>query len=570
MADMDRLYDALRKAHADGDTAAASRLAGYIREQQGQPTVQAQPEPAETGPLGPVSDTTPDVFEAPQLAPEPEMGRFETIGRGLARDIHSARKAIQATEEDVRRGRIGQRRAGLQQLGQILKTSLADVPSAAMGTAYQLGKTVTDLPAAAYASYKTGVPFGEVYGEALETPGPLARETGEAVGKTVAPVVRGVGQLVEKGYVKGDPTRARDIEALKGFAMAGTGVLGQRAAALKAADAPIKTTRPGALGKTADIIRMGETRDRAVMDLALPDDLAARKRFAARGKEVTGVGPLKEFKKKLHDYERQDVDNLVNLKGIDPSKTAQENINVINRAVEVENDKIVKALEGKTGGMSSKEIESKIRKSIDSAFKTEEGRLLKGTKTAQGNIDNTVKEFLEILDEQPGNRGIDIYRARRKMDGVIENNYINIWDDTKAVNSMRIINKAMRDATKEAIEEVAPGVGFSKSMDLQSSYLRSRDNMVGKAAKELETPMARVDKRFSEYGRMGLAGATTAAAKDVGAGATRATIAPLLDYLDMAIRAANPPEAKWLQAYKVAIIEQVQKQEEKKGGLKAP
>lgn len=547
--------------HIDGYIKSEGFSVDQIRDFQGAATLDAQPE-QKISALGPIDDATPDIAEIPQT-----QGRFGKIGSGLVSDIQETLGTARGIKEDVKSGRIPLSRAGVQAMGGVgLKTALMDLPGAAISTAYQGAKTIGDLIPAAVASKVTGRPFREVYGEALEQPGPLARGAGEVVSKTIAPVAEGVGQIVEKGYVKGDPTRARDIEGLKGLAMLGTGMAGQRASALKGADGPLDTTRPGVAGKAADIIKIGETRDRAVMDMALPDDIASRKRFASRGKEVSGVGPFKEYKKKLYDWEQRDIDNIVNLKGINPKNTVQDNINVINDAVGAESKKIINALEGKTGGIRGAELEARIRKKIDETFKTKEGRLLKGSTVAQKNIEETVENFMEILDEQPGNKGIDIYNARREMDDVIENNYQNIWDDTKATNSMKIINRAMRDATKEAIEEVAPGAGFSKSMDTQSSLLRSKSNMVPKAAKELETPKARVDRRLGEYGRMGALSAAAAAAKDVGAGLTKVTVAPILEGIDVAIRAANPQKAKWLQAYKVAIIDKVSEEE----GAEAP
>jgi len=37
--EMERVYDALRKAHEAGDTASAQKLASYIQSQQNQPTL---------------------------------------------------------------------------------------------------------------------------------------------------------------------------------------------------------------------------------------------------------------------------------------------------------------------------------------------------------------------------------------------------------------------------------------------------------------------------------------------------------------------------------------------------
>lgn len=63
MANLNQLYDALRNAHAAGDTAAAQRLAGYIQQMSAAPPV-APPE---------------------ELAPTEDTGFFDMAGRALAR-----------------------------------------------------------------------------------------------------------------------------------------------------------------------------------------------------------------------------------------------------------------------------------------------------------------------------------------------------------------------------------------------------------------------------------------------------------------------------------------------------
>ncbi len=57
MATDERLYNALRQAHAAGDTQSARRISDYLRQSQ-------QPQTA----LGPIDDTTPDVAEQPTLS----------------------------------------------------------------------------------------------------------------------------------------------------------------------------------------------------------------------------------------------------------------------------------------------------------------------------------------------------------------------------------------------------------------------------------------------------------------------------------------------------------------------
>lgn len=444
---------------------------GLVPSMQAAPMAEPTPPPSPVEPqkqsmtaMGPIDDQKPDIAERPGLF-EP----YKKIGRELVSGVGEAVSTGQDIKRDIESGAVSPARGGAQALLSTgFRGGVSEPLQAGFRGAMQTAKYLTDIPPALVASKVTGVPFGEVYREAVQQPGPMGRTMQETAGKALAPPMEAAGKFVEEKYVKGDPTRARDVEAarygIEALAMGASPYAGKLS---KVAGAEAKRK-----GAALNMVLERETPSVAT-------ERAARTKVTAGRKKV--YQPTK--------FEGDMADAMDRVQGWRPSDTVQMSLNKAQQKAYKMGDELQASLD-KKGVMVPREEHRRV---LHQAI----GELDKNatlTGDARKVAENMISQYAKIMDENPGTVG-GVLKARKQYDRWIESQKRNIFDPEK-ISAASEANRIIRRASNDLIANKVPDMKIKESLREQHLLLSARDNMAPKAAREAETAFGRAVQRL--------------------------------------------------------------------------
>lgn len=460
---------------------------------------------------GAIDDNKTDMEEmapnvAKSVAAEQRPSFPEKIGqawdqrRGKVRDVKERRKS----------GELGPITALSTPIGQAAGFGL-DVVSGAMGSAYR------------------GL-----------TPDPVERKV-EQLGSMVAesPVGKATGAVTgaaQKGFEKLEeaaPTGGRVLRDVANIGMLAGPVKSKGGAVSK-----------GRTGQLADIVATGKRRDSGIRELVRPTGKKAEEAMVDYT-EVKGVGPFKRKEVSSSDFLKGVEDEVINIPGVSPRKSIQENYNTIQGVVNTDRAAIESALDASQSIIPRGEVLAKTKKATDKALSNP---IFKGEISAAKAGQAMVDEFNKILEKHPGTaRGM--HDARVEYDKWVTKFNPNITNYETASNVKKIVNKAIRDELNDTVDRIAPDIGYKAYREKSSNLLTAMGNMRPKARKEVLGMTKTIQDILKPSGIPYIAPSVKAGVK-----LSKAALVGTLDAIDVGLRTIKDPrKLAELRAYQGAI-----------------
>ena len=475
--------------------------------------------------MGPIDDATPDQVElapsaARSMAAERRPSFPEKVGeawqrrRGTVRDVAAQREA----------GELGPITAISTPIGQAAGFGL-DVVGSAMGSAYR-GLTPDPVE------------------RGIEQLGTKVAESdvGRAAGAVTGAAQRGFEKLEEVA-----PTGGRVLRDVANIGMLAGPVKSKGGAVPK-----------GRTGQLADIVATGKRRDSGIRELVRPTGKKAEEAMVDYT-EVKGVGPFKRKEVSSSDFLKGVEDEVINIPGVSPRKSIQENYNTIQGVVNADRVAIESALDASQSIIPRGEVLAKTKKATDGALSNP---IFKGEASAARAAQGMVDEFNKILEKHPGTaRGM--HDARVEYDKWVKEYNPNITNYETASNVKKIVNKAIRDELNDTVDRIAPDIGYKAYRDKSSRLLTAMGNMRPKARKEVIGMTKAIQNILKPSGVPYIAPSVKAGAK-----LSKAALVGTLDAIDVGIRTIKDPrKLAELRAYQGAINAYMADEEE---GAEAP
>jgi len=318
-------------------------------------------------------------------------------------------------------------------------------------------------------------------------------------------------------YAEEHPEQAKDVKNLVDIAVLKGG---------KSIEKPISKTVGKATEKVGvGLIKSGEKiaqteKQSFVRDLIKPVQTKAVKESQVARTTETGKGIFKKSIIAPTKAELASEKVVSTIKGVEKSKTVQQNFNTIKKsnieeALRLENS--IKANEFQVPkGETLLRIERAGNNLLESPLITGDAE-----KTAQKLITGA-KKFIEKNPET----GSGVLKARKQYDIWVRSQKPSVFD-AKADSAFTLANREIRSAMNNLLEERASSLGIKESLKKQSSLFNALENLTPKAAIEADSAIGRTMQNIGKVlGTKSRVVQAVAAAAGIGGLGAAATFAP--------------------------------------------
>lgn len=335
------------------------------------------------------------------------------------------------------------------------------------------------------------------------------------------------------GEFKGKhPEAAKDLEALANVALLAAPVKGK----------PKVKSKPTSIGKVGGKVSATAKAQKDKQIKAFSEELVQPKQTPKVRVDQAGrtevVGPLQKKVVTPSFTEKMAATEVAKLEGISPKNIMQKNLNIIDDAVRVEGDNLVKKLKESPVVFPRQEIKAHIKNSLDEALVSEP--LITGdlTKTAQVVFD----EAQRIINKNPST-GSGLLQARKDFDKFITSRTVTQSGKTalegERLTATNIAAKRVRNTMNDFLDSKVTNIEVKESLRKQHNLLNAKTNLAPKAADQGATIITRLAEKITKSSGIkskagqgaalllagGGAGAVAAGAPIVATGMVGATIA---------------------------------------------
>ena len=210
----------------------------------------------------------------------------------------------------------------------------------------------------------------------------------------------------------------------------------------------------------------------------------------------TGVGPFKRSIIQPTAQELRAEQAILSIPNLSPTKTFQQNYNLISQANRIESQSLQTALRG-SDFFYTKNV---LRDKLDGvAARLAQNPALVGD--SQKTARKIVAKAKEIIDSKPPT-GSSLLQARKELDRFIESQKGGNVFDPKTDNAFTIALREVRQEINTFLDEQAVIKGVPKrvreSLSRQSALYDALENIAPKAAQEANTAIGRAFQRMME------------------------------------------------------------------------
>jgi len=431
------------------------------------------------------------------------------LGDQLAKDVKEPfknytdplRTAVQREKEAVGFGEKA------EMAGRTVLTGLGQGPQAGIGAAFNIGTTLLSAIVPDWLED----PIREIAGE--KTDKWIEDFATSNYGINVLEGARGVEEFIG-GMKPKNQQAVKDV-----FATALT------AADLYSAGTTSGVSRTAGkkvISKGEDIIE-GTVRDKKIgarekLGNLIIDDSTPTKRAALAGRTTEG-GFFTGRNIALTKNENKIIDELLNIKGVDPNKTALYNKNIIDNEIGREADNLVKQVEADNFIFPKKELNKKLD-DVLTALKKEDTDVIGDAEKLADRIFSKIKVFVEAED----GTGAGALRARKAYDKWVKTKKPKAFDKQDAFAT---INREARATLNDFLASKAPTAPVKQSLLRQSRLINVAETLATKSSKEGATGFIRlIDKASNVLGTKNKVVQLFAAALGIGGLGAASTFAP--------------------------------------------
>jgi len=259
-----------------------------------------------------------------------------------------------------------------------------------------------------------------------------------------------------------------------------------------------------------------ESRDK--LSSLIIDDSTPTKRTALAGRTEEG-GAFTGRKINLTDNENLILDEISQITGINPSRSALFNKNILDDSIGKEARKLTQQITDDNFIFPKKEVASKLDEALD-ILKREDTDVIGDAEKLADRIFAKMKVFVDAED----GTGLGGFNARKNFDKWVRSKKPKAFEKQDAFNT--IVRKA-RGTVNDFIAEKAPTAPVKESLLKQSRLINASDTLGVKAGKEAGTGFIRlIDKASGALGTKNKVVQLLAAGVGIGGLGAAATFAP--------------------------------------------
>lgn len=245
----------------------------------------------------------------------------------------------------------------------------------------------------------------------------------------------------------------------------------------------------GSVGKkltTSAAKSMAKARDKFALDLVLPEKMAGK---SLRSKES---GLFRTINYNPVQYEKEMADAVSKIPSVNPKRTAQFNLNVLQKEVTDKSNKLEKQLSGLNITFPRLDFKNQAVRELQDLIDTHP--VLVGNAAATAN--RLVPQFEKIVDSAPSTPA-GLLSARKQFDTLLRGYKTNFFDtDTKS--AFTEVGNALRQFTNNYIADAVPSVAVKNSLKQQHLLLSAIDNISPKADKLASNAISRLSQRVGK------------------------------------------------------------------------